>query len=197
MVDLGTKRLETERLILRRFELNDLEELFYHGYITDEVMAKDLSWKPCKTIEEQRVIIEDWIGKYQNLDFYKWLIETKDTHELIGGIDICNLYKDERKNYGEVGYCIGSKWWNNGYATEALKRVIEYFLLECDFHLVEAHCAGYNQASARVMEKAGMKKDGELRERRFDRENRAYTPQIYYSILKDEIVSNYGFKKVK
>ena len=169
MKDLGTKRLETKRLILRRFELSDIEELFYRGYITDEVMAENLSWSPCKTIEDQTKIIESWVNQYKNNDFYKWLIETKDTHELIGGIDVCNLYK--RKDYGEVGYCIASKHWNKGYATEALRRVLEYLLNECDFHLVEAHYAAYNPASGRVMEKAGMKKDGELRERRFDRNN--------------------------
>ena len=187
MKDLGTKRLETDRLILRKFEMNDVEELFYRGYITDEVMAENLSWDPCKTIEEQRAVIQDWVNKYDNPDFYKWLIERKDTHELIGGIDICNLYKGPRKNYGEVGYCIGSKYWNNGYATEALRKVLEYLLLECDFHLVEAHYAAYNPASGRVMEKAGMTKDGELRERRFDKETGTYTTQIYYSILKDEL----------
>ena len=185
MKDLGTKTLETERLILRRFDINDVEELFYNGYITDEKMTENLSWKPCKTLEEQRKIIENWVKQYEKNDFYKWLIETKDTHELIGGIDICNLYKN--KDYGEVGYCIGSKYWNQGYATEALRRVIEYLLIECEFHLVEAHHAGYNTASGRVMEKAGMKKDAELRERRFDKNTGKYTTQVYYSIIKDEL----------
>ena len=94
MKDLGTKKLETERLILRKFELSDVEELFYNGYITDEKMAENMSWTPCKTVEEQYKIIEKWVKQYENLDFYKWLIETKDTNELIGGIDICNLYKN-------------------------------------------------------------------------------------------------------
>ena len=185
MIDLGTKNLEIERLILRRYEKNDIEKLFYNGYITDEKMAENLSWKPCKTLEEQKSIIENWIAQYERPDFYKWLIEIKDTHELIGGIDVCNLYK--RKNYGEVAYCIGSKYWNQGYATEALRKVIEYLLLECEFHLVESHHAGYNPASGRVMEKAGMKKDGELRERRLDKKTGIYTPQIYYSIIKEEL----------
>ncbi len=185
MKDVGTQKLETERLILRRFELSDVEELFYRGYITDEKMAQNLSWTPCKTIEEQYKIIEDWVKKYDQPDFYKWVIETKDTHELIGGIDIVNLYK--RKDYGEVGYCIGSKYWNKGYASEALRRVLEFLLIDCDFHLVEAHYAGYNPASGRVMEKAGMKKDAELRERRLDKSTGIYTPQIYYSILKSEL----------
>ena len=185
MKDLGTKTLETERLILRKFELNDVEELFYNGYITDEIMAKNMSWSPCKNIEEQYNIIKKWIEQYENNDYYRWLIVLKETGEFIGGIDVCNLYK--KKDYGEVGYCIWSKYWNNGYATEALRRVIEYLLLECDFHLVEAHHAGFNPASGRVMEKAGMKKDGELRERRLDKETGVYTPQVYYSILKDEL----------
>lgn len=185
MLDIGTKRLETERLILRRFEEKDIEELFYNGYITDEVMTKNLSWSPCKTIEEQRVVIKSWIEKYRDNSFYKWLIELKDTHELIGGIDVCSLYK--RKNYCEVGYCIGTKWWNKGYATEALKEVCKFLLTEADFHLVEAHYAGYNPASGRVMEKAGMKYDGSLRERRFDNDTGIYTSQIYYSIIKEEL----------
>ena len=185
MKNLGTKKLETERLILRKFELSDIEELFYNGYIRDELMTENLSWKPCKTIEEQRKIIEEWVNNYKELNFYKWLIELKDTHELIGGIDVCNLY--EKKDYGEVGYCISSKHWNKGYATEALRKVIEYLLIDCEFHLVEAHHAGYNLASGRVMQKAGMKKDGELRERRFDKKTGKYTPQVYYSIIKEEL----------
>lgn len=77
MKDLGTKKLETERLILRKFELSDVEELFYNGYITDEKMTENMSWNPCQTIEEQYEVIEKWVKKYENLDFYKWLIETK------------------------------------------------------------------------------------------------------------------------
>lgn len=185
MKSLGTQELETDRLILRQFKMSDVEELFYKGYITDEIMTKNLSWKPCKTIEELESLIKSWVDSYESKDFYKWLIVLKETNELIGAIDIVNLYK--RKDYGEVGYCISSKHWNKGYATEALRRVIEYFLVDCDFHLVEAHHAGYNPASGRVMEKAGMKKDGELRERRLDKETGIYTPQVYYSIIKSEL----------
>ncbi len=185
MKSLGTRTLETKRLILRRYELSDVEELFYNGYITDEVMAENMSWSPCKTINEQYKVIKKWVDSYASDDYYRWLIVLKETGELIGGIDVCNLYK--RKDYGEIGYCIGSKYWNRGYATEALRRVIEYLLIDCDFHLVEAHHAGYNPVSGRVMEKAGMKRDGELRERRLDKKTGKYTPQIYYSILKEEL----------
>ena len=148
-------------------------------------MAEYLSWNPCKTIDEQAIIINSWIEQYENNDFYKWLIETKDTHELIGDIEVCRLYK--KRNYGEVGYCIGSKYWNKGYATEALRRVIEFLLIDCEFHLVEARHASYNIASSKVMQQAGMKKDGELRERRLDKKTGIYTPLVYYSILKEEL----------
>lgn len=185
MKDLGTRTLETKRLILRKYKLEDVEELFYNGYITDEVMAENMSWTPCKTLEDQYKVIEKWVEQYKNDDYYRWLIVLKETNEFIGGINVVNLYK--RKNYGEVGYCIWSKYWNQGYATEALRRVEEYLLIDCDFHLVEAHHAGYNPASGRVMQKEGMKKDGELRERRLDKKTGIYTPQIYYSILKSEL----------
>ena len=90
MKDLGTRTLETKRLILRKYELNDTKELFYNGYITDEIMAENMSWSPCKTLEEQYTVIKKWVDNYTSNDYYKWLIVLKETGELIGGIDVCN-----------------------------------------------------------------------------------------------------------
>lgn len=185
MKSLGTKTLETERLILRKFEISDIEKLYEDSYMIDEKTCENLSWNAYKDKEKLSHQVLTWIDNYKNLDFYKWLIVNKDNNDYIGSIDIVNLYKN--KNYGEVGYAISSSYWNKGYATESLRRVIEYLLLECEFHLVEAHHAGYNPASGRVMEKAGMKKDAELRERRLDKNTGKYTTQVYYSILKEEL----------
>lgn len=69
-----------------------------------------------------------------------------------------------------------------GYATEVLKRVIEFLLFDCDFHLVEARHHASNPASGRVMEKAGMKKDGVLRERRVNKLIDGYDDLVIYSI---------------
>ncbi len=70
-----------------------------------------------------------------------WVVEIKNTHEIIGSISVMTAL--EKHSTCELGYCYGSKYWGNGYATEALRAVIEYLLKECDFYLVEArHISG-------------------------------------------------------
>ena len=87
----------------------------------------------------------------------------------------------------EVGYCYGSSFWGHGYATEALRRVIEYFLNDCGFYLVEAKHLSANPASGRVMEKAGMKKEAILRKRMLNKVTKELDDIVYYSITKDEL----------
>lgn len=86
-----------------------------------------------------------------------------------------------------MGYCNGSKFWGNGYATEALRMVIEYLLTECDFYLIEARHISGNPASGRVMEKAGMHKDAVLRERSVNKYTGERNDSIIYSIAKTEL----------
>lgn len=96
-----------------------------------------------------------------------------------------------KHNNCELGYVFWSKFWGKGYATETLKIVIEYLIKECNFHLVEAKHHASNPASGRVMEKAGMKKDGILRERRKNKLIDGYDDLVIYSITKKEVL----FKK--
>ena len=75
----------------------------------------------------------------------------------------------------------------NGYATEALRAVIEYLLKECDFYLVEARHISENPASGRVMEKAGMHKDAVLRDRRINKHTGERNDAIICSMTKEEL----------
>lgn len=130
MKDLGTRTLETERLILRKFALDDVEAVFKNW-------GSDLN-----------------VTKYVSC---------------------------------EIGYVYGSKFWGNGYATEALRKVLEYLLVDCDFHLVEATHYESNLASGKVMEKAGMIKDGVLRERRLKKNSEEYDNLVVYSMTKSDL----------
>ena len=178
----NTKTLETERLILRKFTIDDAEGMF-KNWATDPLTNKYLSWELHKSIDESKSIIKDWLKRYES-GFYNWVVELKDTHEIIG--NICEEGKNLKHKTISVGYCYGSKYWNNGYASEALRRVIEYLLTEQDFYLVEANHRSSNPASGRVMQKSGMKYDGTLRERRIDIDG-TRADMLYYSITKNEL----------
>ena len=183
MDDLGTKKLESKRLILRKFTLEDTEAM-YNSWATDEETCKYLSWTVHKNMEETKNIIQSWIDKYEE-DNYNWIVELKDTHEVIGSI--CGVGVNRKHNSIELGYCYCSRFWGNGYATEALRTVIEYLLNECNFYLVEARHISGNPASGKVMEKAGMHKDGVLRDRRINKHTKERNDLIVYSIKKDEL----------
>jgi len=180
MNDLGTKTIETERLILRKFDISDAPGMFY-GWASDKNVTKYVSWNTHVDIAETLAVIENWVKRY-DANSYNWVVELKDTHELIGNISAISVRK--KHHNCEIGYCYGSKYWNQGYATEVLKAVINYLLYECEMHIVEAKHHSTNPASGRVMEKAGMIKDAVLKERRYDAETDSYCDLVCYYIAK-------------
>jgi ribosomal-protein-alanine N-acetyltransferase len=78
--------------------------------------------------------------------------------ELIGAISLLDL--NELHARGEVGYWIGTDYWNRGYCTEAFSRVIRYANEELAITKIVARCSAQNVASARVMEKVGLRREG-------------------------------------
>lgn len=180
MNDLGTITLETERLILRRFKIEDAKDM-YNNWATDKECNKYLTWELHKNIDETKTIINKWIEEYET-GSYNWVVELKSTSELIGAISVVRAHKKDLNC--EVGYCYGAKYWGNGYASEVLKRVIDYLLYDCNFHLVEAHHISGNPASGRVMQKAGMHREAVLRDRRINKHTKKLNDLIIYSITK-------------
>lgn len=181
---LGTKQLETERLILRRFTKNDIEKV-YKSYATDPLTSRYLSWEPHESIETTQKYIEKIISKYEEDSYFDWLVELKDTNEIIGGLTVVTF--SEKNSTAEIGYCYSSKFWGNGYASEALRKVIEFLLLEVGVRLIEARHISGNPASGKVMQKAGMIKDAILRDRRINKDTKEVNDLIVYSIKKDEL----------
>lgn len=183
MKGLGTKTLESDRLILRKFTLDDAQGMF-DNWGSDFETSKFLNWNMHKNVEETRDIIQKWIDSYE-AGRYIWVVEVKDTHEIIGSISDVGISKRDARI--ELGYCYGSKFWGKGYATEALRTAIEYLLTEAGFYMVEARHISGNPASGRVMEKAGMHLDAVLRSRRVNKYTKERNDMIVYSITADEL----------
>lgn len=183
----NTKRIETERLILREYKIEDAEQVF-NNWASDPLCCQFLSFEPHKDLAETKKILQIWIENYDN-GSYDWVIETKTDHEIIGSISVTNGHHafDIKSGIAEVGYCFGSKYWGHGYATEALRAVIEYLLNEAGMYLIEARYISGNPASGRVMQKVGMKKESVLRSRRINKVTKERNDLIVYSITKDEL----------
>ncbi|MBQ6388595.1 MAG: GNAT family N-acetyltransferase [Mogibacterium sp.] len=137
--------METERLIIDHLKDTDKED-YFHNISHDR---KVLETFVCQYAETQDELD---ISRYlTNPDMYA--IRLKDTGRLIGII----LSFDEKDDACEVGYGIGSEYWNRGYVTEALRRFLEHLFDDKGMKTVYASFFTGNDASRRVMEKCGMK----------------------------------------
>ena len=180
---IGTQKLETEKLLLRRLEIKDYKEA-YDSFYGDKETARYSLWNEHKNSEFTKGLFQIWYKDYQNLDVYRWIIVLKKTNEIIGMI---NSQANKYEEYGafELGYLLSRKYWNNNYMTEAIKRVIEFFMEDVEANVVYAECLSENKASERVMQKAGMIKEGILKNRVVNKEKRI-NDLISYSITKKD-----------
>lgn len=157
----GTQTIETTRLILRKFKVNDYKMMF-DNWASDEMVAKNAGWPKHEKKEDTKELVKIWVEEYKEENTFNWIIELKDKFP-IGSITV--IRKDLNNRTCEIGYNIGSKYWNNGYATEAIKAVIDYLFSLNLFDTIIGQCFEYNIPSTRVLEKNGFKQEGILRNR--------------------------------
>lgn len=147
----GTVPLETERLLLRRFEIGDAGDMF-HTWANDEEVTKFMRWSAHKSVAETEQVVMGWVQNYVNDDCYHWAITIKATNALIGTIGMFCVSRHDMCY--EVGYCVGREYWNNGYMTEALTAVLQFGLKQEHINRIEAYHSVNNPASGKVMQKA-------------------------------------------
>lgn len=167
-------KIETERLILRRYKETDIDAIY--DIITDKRLSTYIKF-PELTKELELECIKEWIEEADDSKYERWVIERKEDGAIVGNIDVNTVVK--KHNYCNVGYTIRYVYWGNGYAAEALKAVSDY-LLDSGYYLVECSCNELNKQSSRVMEKAGFKKDGYIANRRLNSDG-TYSGVEYYS----------------
>ncbi|MCD8090255.1 MAG: GNAT family N-acetyltransferase [Clostridiales bacterium] len=185
MKDLGMKKLETDRLILRKITLDDGPQMF-ENWASDVKTTSYLSWPTHKTLKDTRAVIHKWIEAYSKPLGYNWGIQLKSTGELIGNIEVTS--KNVGQQLCQIAFCIGSKWWNNGYATEACKAVLDFLLNGVGFYVVESQYLAENPAAGKVLMKSGMVKDGVMRKRYMGKKEPMELVMIRYSVVKSELI---------
>lgn len=171
--------IETERLVLRRYKESDLDYLY--EIITDDRLIRYIKF-PKLTKEEELEYIRKCIKEADSSKYEKWVIELKSEGIVIGNISVNTI--NSKNNYCNVGYVIRYNYWDNGYATEALKVVSNYLLNERNYYLVECSCNELNIQSSKVILKAGFIKDGYIKNRRLNQDG-TYSGVLYYSKSKE------------
>lgn len=146
-----TPTLTTNRLALRSFIFEDTKRLA--ELLSDRLISQTSPTIPYPYDEKAA---SDWLTNQFAYcctgQFYFFAITLKDTKELIGSISL--TIKPEKQ--AEIGFWIGTPYWNNGYCKEAAAEVIKYTFSELKLNRVYAECMRKNNASTSVLKKLGM-----------------------------------------
>lgn len=157
MKHLGTRRIETERLILRRFTLDDADAM-YRNWASDPEVTKFLMWPPHSSVEVTKEVLTEWVVSYEKDDRYEWCITKKEDGEPIGSIGVVKV--SDRIKMAEIGYCISRDCWHQGITSEAMKAVMTYLLEEVGMERIESRHDPKNPHSGAVMRKCGLQYEG-------------------------------------
>lgn len=175
-----TIKLETDRLILRKFTIQDAQDMF-DSYCSREIVTRFLRWLPHRTCEEtSRYLDKVILSQYKQDYSYCWAIELKESGKVVGCVDIRSMDLSTMKC--TLGCVLSDDYWQKGLMTEACKKIIEFMFQE-GFVRVQSHCQTGNIASKTLLKKLGMTYEGTLRKYDIDRYGQIVDCEIY-SIVK-------------
>jgi RimJ/RimL family protein N-acetyltransferase len=151
------ERFETRRLVLRVPRRTDAQDIF-DGYATDPEVPRYMTWRPHTSIDMTRAFLEECIAEWACEGSFNWAITMRDVDRCIGMV---SLRISGPK--AELGYALARDNWGQGIMSEAVQALVDWALDQPEIFRVWAVCDVENAASARVMEKVGMAREGILR----------------------------------
>ena len=174
--------IETERLVLRAFEPEDLDAV--HAMRSDPRVTRYLYWD-VHTREESRAALEQRIGfrgilKEGDVLAVAWVERTSG--EIVGDLILRCLSTEH--SVGELGFVVLPDHQGHGYATEASRAMLSVAFDEIGFHRVVGHLDARNVASARVLEKLGMRREAHFVENEWVKGE--WQSDLVYAILDRE-----------
>ena len=177
-------KLEGKRIILRPLRLSDVPAIV--RICNDREVMKYLGGEfkyPTNAAEERKFIRRTW----KKRDGVEPGIALKETGEIIGGVVLKGLGDENAYKVGEIGYWLGRKYWNRGYAVEAVSLMLDYAFRQLKLRKVFARVYQPNILSVKLLKKLGFKKEAVLKEHVKSRFTRDWFDVEYYSTVNEKI----------
>lgn len=173
-------RLTTERLVLRRLQIEDAPALF--SIYSDEESMRYFGIKPHETLSDTEALIRKLETLYASRRCIRWGVAFKDNDTLIG---TCSLHHfDEGYHCVQTGYDLNRTLWGKGIMTEAMVAVLNFGFTDLGLHRIEAIIEIENERSRKLLLKLGFIYEGNLRQRYFRRG--FFEDEHYFGLLEDE-----------
>ena len=174
----GYPTLQTERLVLRAFELSDTVDVF--TYAQSPLVGPMAGWAPHRTMEDSRQVVQHFMNRGD-----VWAIVEKKTGRVIGSVGLHVDMKREVENARMLGYALGENHWGQGYATEAAIAVLRFAFDQLGCPVISAYHFPKNAKSKRVIKKLGFVPEGTLR-LATTLPDGTVTDDVCYSITREE-----------
>lgn len=181
------KNLETSRLIIRSFTMEDVEDA-YNNWAKDE-KAYRVNFRKHRSIEETRSIVQSCITESE-LGEPVWALEEKETGLVVGYVrtlEMSTINKTSR-----IGFGIGYKWCEKQYIEEALLEVFKYLFFEEEFELLYVKLYNENneisKAKRNILLNVGMEKEATLKRRRINKVTNEVEDLNVYSLTKEDFL---------
>ena len=174
---IGTQDIDLKRLYLRKFKLNDYEDVF--EYASNPNVTRYLTWNAYTNKEDSLNYLKN-VASIYNEKTFRWAIVLKSNNKVIGSIDAAKI--DEVNETVEIGYVENEKYHNNGYMSEAFKGVIDYLFNKVGVKKVLARYQIENLASRKVMDKCGLKPENKVAEEILPLKNKKKVTAVYMGI---------------
>jgi [ribosomal protein S5]-alanine N-acetyltransferase len=177
--------LKTARLLLRPYKKTDINDLIeiscdpeWARYQTG-IPPTPYSRESAEKLMAMFCSPEKWCG----IGILRVFVITLNG-KVIGEIGLNQREEERAANMVEIIYSLSTRYWNKGYVTEAAQAATDWVFTHYGINKLYAYCDPRNTGSWRVMEKLGMKREGQLRQHTLW--NGEYRDKLYYSILRDE-----------
>jgi len=170
---------ETARLLARPAVLTDADVLFQH-YASDPEVARYMTWTPHRSVDETRTFLSRCEQVWSAGTAFPWVLRLKENNSAVGLLEI-----RVGTTAVDIGYALVRRWWRQGLMSEAVSAIIQWSFAQPSIHRVWATCDVENIASAGLLERVGMEREGVLR-RWLVHPNVGETPRdcFCYSIVK-------------
>ena len=180
-------RITTDRLVLREFVMEDWPTVL--AYQRDPRYLRLYPWID-RTESEVRGFVRMFVDQQleQPRRRFQLALTLADDEKVIGSCGIRR--KDENDWEADIGYELAPEHWCHGYATEAALAMINFGFSELKLHRVSSWCIADNTASARVLEKAGLRLEGRLRDNEYFKGR--WWDTLLYGLLESEWKASAG-----
>lgn len=162
-LSLSFPQLETERLILREFRLDEIDQMALFRIFSDSRVTRYYNLSTFTEPEEAWRLLRRRHERFWQGRGIRWAVALKGNDHMIGSCGFNAL--DKKKQTGELGYELARPYWQQGIMTEAVSAAIEYGLTHLALNRIEAWIMPANRASANLLIKLGFQSEGVLEDK--------------------------------